>query len=39
MNDMKSDWLRWTRGERFSFIALSIGLSLAALALTFTGKA
>jgi len=37
MNDMKADWLRWTSGERFSFIALSIVLGCAGLLLA-TGQ-
>lgn len=38
MNDMKSDWLRWTAGERFSFIALSVVLGCTGVLLALVGR-
>jgi hypothetical protein len=38
MDDPKMDWRRWSRTERLTFVALSLGLLYAATALLVLGK-
>jgi hypothetical protein len=39
MRDLKADWRRWTRVERFTAVALLLGGSFLSALLTATGSA